>query len=111
MLTQEEVRHVAMLARLGLSDDEVERMRTQLGDLISYINMLDAVDTSSIAPTAQILSQSNILREDTARPSLTSEDVFRNAPGKEGEFFRVPAIMEDAKKGDTKDKGDGVSNG
>jgi aspartyl-tRNA(Asn)/glutamyl-tRNA(Gln) amidotransferase subunit C len=104
LLTQEEVRHVAMLARLGLTDKEVEGMRVQLEELLDYIAMLDEVDTSTIEPTAQILAQSNIMRTDLPRPSLTVDEVLSNAPRKEAAFFRVPAVMEEA-------SGSGASGG
>ena len=95
MLTQEEVRHVAMLARLGLSDEEVETLRSQLGQVLEYIDILQAVDTSAVDPTAQVLSSRNVSRPDAARPSLPPDQALVNAPGREGEFFRVPAVMEE----------------
>lgn len=99
MLTSEEVRHVAMLARLGLSDEEVETLRSQLGQVLEYIDMLQQVDTSAVDPTAQVLSSWNVTRPDTARPSLPIDQVLANAPGREGDFFRVPAVMEDFSEG------------
>ena len=93
MLTPEEVRHVAMLARLGLTDGEVETMRVQLAQLLDYIAVLGEVDTSTVEPTAQVLAQSNVLRADVARPSLEPHEVLANAPHKEKQFFRVPAVM------------------
>lgn len=110
MLTQEEVRHVAMLARLGLTDDEVEGMRVQLEELLDYIAMLDEVDTSTVAPTAQILAQTNVMREDTPRPSLPTNEVLGNAPRKDGEFFRVPAVMEDGSASGTPNSESGAAN-
>ena len=98
MLTPEEVRHVAMLARLGLSEDEVETMRGQLGDVLEYIAMLDKVDTSQVPPTAQILSHLNVTRPDEIRESWPAEALLANAPEREGDFFRVPAVMEEFKK-------------
>ena len=97
MLTTEEVRHVAMLARLGLSDEEVETMRGQLGDVLEYIAMLDKLDTSQIPPTAQILSHLNVTRPDVSRPSWPAAALLANAPEREGDFFRVPAVMEEVK--------------
>ena len=103
MLTPEEVRHVAMLARLGLSDAEVETMRAQLMQVLDYIAMLEKLDTSQIPPTAQILSHLNVVRPDSASPSLPTDLVLANAPAREGDFFRVPAVLEEFKG----DKGDG----
>ncbi len=95
MLTPEEVRHVAMLARLGLTDEEVEMMRAQLAQVLDYIAMLSEVDTSAVEPTAQVLAQSNVMRADTPHPSMPVDEVLRNAPRKEEAFFRVPAVLED----------------
>ena len=99
MLTTDEVRHVAMLARLGLSDEEVETLRGQLGQVLDYITMLDKVDTSAVPPTAQILSHLNVIRPDTARASWPAEALLANAPAAEGNMFRVPAVMEDTAEG------------
>lgn len=99
MLTPEEVRHVAMLARLGLSDEEVETMRAQLVQVLDYINMLDKVDTSKIPPTAQILSHLNITRQDVPRESWPREAMLANAPASEENFFRVPAVLEEFREG------------
>lgn len=95
MLTPEEVRHVAMLARLGLSEDEVETFREQLGQVLEYIETLQQVDTSPVPSTAQVLSHVNVMRPDVARPSLSTAEVLANAPEDEGGFFRVPAVMEE----------------
>ncbi len=97
MLTVEEVRHVAMLARLGLTDEEVEKFRVQLLDVLGYIDMLKKVDTASIQPTAQILSHSNVMREDESRPSWPIEDILSNTPSQEDGFIRVPPVMEEVK--------------
>ncbi|MDQ5823972.1 MAG: Asp-tRNA(Asn)/Glu-tRNA(Gln) amidotransferase subunit GatC [Chloroflexota bacterium] len=88
-----------MLARLGLSDEEVETLRSQLGQVLEYIEILQGVDTSAVAPTAQVLSHLNVARSDSSRPSLPTSEALANAPGREGEFFRVPAVMEDFEAG------------
>ena len=97
MLTPDEVRHVAMLARLGLSEEEVETMRAQLLDVLAYIDKLKEVDTSAIPPTAQILAHLNVTREDIPRRSWPVEDILSNAPGREDGFFRVPAVLEEVR--------------
>jgi len=89
-----------MLARLGLSDEEVETMRAQLVQVLDYINMLEKVDTSKIPPTAQILSHLNIMREDSPRPSWPPAELLANAPDTEDGFFRVPAVLEEFKEGE-----------
>ena len=98
MLTPEEVRHVAMLARLGLSDEEVETMRSQLGQVLGYIEMFDQVDVSSVPPTAQVLAHLNIVRPDVTLPSWPPDDLLANAPSAEDGFFRVPAVLEEYKE-------------
>lgn len=108
MLTPEEVRHVAMLARLGLTDEEVETLRVQLSSVLGHIAMLDRLDASSIAPTAQVLQHLNVMREDKSRPSLLPADVLANAPAGEEGFFRVPAVMEEAKPQVSVEEADGV---
>jgi aspartyl-tRNA(Asn)/glutamyl-tRNA(Gln) amidotransferase subunit C len=99
LLTEEEVQHVAMLARLGLSDEEVEMMRVQLPDVLTYVAMLEKLDTSTIAPTAQVTGHSNVLRADEPRPSWPVQDILNNAPAAEAGFFRVPAVLEDTRPG------------
>jgi aspartyl-tRNA(Asn)/glutamyl-tRNA(Gln) amidotransferase subunit C len=99
LLTTEEVRHVAMLARLGLSDEEIETLRPQLDQVLDYINMLNKVDTSQVPPTAQVLSHLNVTREDVPRPSWPREELQANAPATEDGFFKVPAVLEEFKEG------------
>jgi aspartyl-tRNA(Asn)/glutamyl-tRNA(Gln) amidotransferase subunit C len=99
LLTPEEVRHVAMLARLGLSDEEVESLRGDLAEVLDYIAMLEKIDTSQIPPTAQILSHLNVTRADTIAPSLPPEALKANAPGWEDGFFRVPAVFDEFNAG------------
>jgi aspartyl-tRNA(Asn)/glutamyl-tRNA(Gln) amidotransferase subunit C len=93
-LTNEQVEHVAMLARLGLSDDERELMREQLSSILGHIDQLRAVDTSDIPPTAQVIPLAPVLRDDVVQPSLTVEQVLANAPRTEGGFIKVRAILD-----------------
>jgi aspartyl-tRNA(Asn)/glutamyl-tRNA(Gln) amidotransferase subunit C len=83
-----------MLARLGLSDDEVEAMRVQLLDVLDYIEMLQQVDTSSVPATAQVITHLNVVRPDSPRPSWPTEDILANAPDKDNGFFKVPPVLE-----------------
>jgi aspartyl-tRNA(Asn)/glutamyl-tRNA(Gln) amidotransferase subunit C len=94
-LTIEEVEHVAHLARLRLSAEELEKMRTDLSNILGYIDMLKEVDVSDVAPTAQVTELFNIMRDDEVRPSLPREDVLANAPDQRDEMFRVKAIFEE----------------
>jgi aspartyl-tRNA(Asn)/glutamyl-tRNA(Gln) amidotransferase subunit C len=100
MLTPEEVRHVAMLARLGLTDQEVEKMRHQLSTVLEHIAMLQKLDTSAIEPTAQVLGHINVMRPDEPRPSWPPQEVLINAPAAEDGFFRVPAVLEEFRSGE-----------
>jgi aspartyl-tRNA(Asn)/glutamyl-tRNA(Gln) amidotransferase subunit C len=92
-LSRAGVEHVADLARLGLTEEELERLEGQLNHILDQYAILATVPTDHIAPTAQTIELENILREDVARPSLTQEDVLANAPAREGEFMVVPAIL------------------
>jgi aspartyl-tRNA(Asn)/glutamyl-tRNA(Gln) amidotransferase subunit C len=92
-LSRADVEHVAHLARLGLTDEELERLEGQLNHILDQYAILATVPTDHIAPTAQTIELENILREDVARPSLSQEDVLANAPARDGEFFVVPAIL------------------
>jgi aspartyl-tRNA(Asn)/glutamyl-tRNA(Gln) amidotransferase subunit C len=84
-----------MLARLGLTDDEIARMQEQLTHVLDYIAALQRIDTSQVLPTAQVGGQSDVLRSDEPRPSLPTEAVTANAPEREDEFFEVPAVLDD----------------
>jgi aspartyl-tRNA(Asn)/glutamyl-tRNA(Gln) amidotransferase subunit C len=88
-LTIADVEHVAALARLGLSDEEKERMRDQLSVILESIAALEEVDTSSVPPTAQVISVVNVMRDDEVRPSLPVDVVLSNAPRQSDGFFEV----------------------
>ena len=94
-LTTKEVEHVARLARLRLSPDELEKMRAQLSNILEHIDMLEEVDVSDVPPTAQVTDLLNILRADETRPSLPHEDVLANAPDHQEGMFRVKAIFDE----------------
>jgi len=95
-LTIADVEHVANLARLGLSDDETERMREQLSSILEHIAVLQEIDTDRIPPTAQVNALANVLRDDVVRPSLSQEAVLANAPQSRDGFLEVRAVMGDA---------------
>jgi aspartyl-tRNA(Asn)/glutamyl-tRNA(Gln) amidotransferase subunit C len=92
-LTRSDVEHVAFLARLALTQEELDRLEGQLNHILDQYAKLSELDTSSIAPTAQTIELENILREDVAAPSLPVESVLRNAPVTEGDFIVVPPIL------------------
>ncbi len=89
--------HVADLARIRLSDDEIERFTGQLSVVLDAVARLGEVDTSAVLPSASVLPLKDVQREDEARPGLTSEQALANAPkgGRDGEFFRVQEVLEE----------------
>jgi aspartyl-tRNA(Asn)/glutamyl-tRNA(Gln) amidotransferase subunit C len=94
-LSKDEVRHVAMLARLGLEPGDEEFYADQLSGILGHIDRLQQVDTGDIPPTAQVVEIASRLRDDQPRPSLTQEEALSNAPATVDGFFRVPAIQEE----------------
>ncbi|MEZ4502852.1 MAG: Asp-tRNA(Asn)/Glu-tRNA(Gln) amidotransferase subunit GatC [Dehalococcoidia bacterium] len=93
-LSTEDVRHIATLARIDLADDEVERMREQLSGILEHFETLAAIDTEGVAPTAQTFDLTNVEREDASREPAGRDDVLRNAPRKDGPYFRVRAVLD-----------------
>ena len=92
-LSRADVEHVAFLARLGLSDEELGRLEGQLNHILDQYAILATVPTDHIAPTAQTIELENILRDDVARPSLPVETVLANAQEHDGASIVVPAIL------------------
>jgi aspartyl-tRNA(Asn)/glutamyl-tRNA(Gln) amidotransferase subunit C len=88
-----DVRYVAKLARIALSDDEVDRFGTQLSDLLGHVNALKKLDVSSVSATAQVVESRNVERDDLPIPCLDREVVLGQAPQRQGGFFRVPRII------------------
>lgn len=93
-LSREEVMHIARLARLGVSEDDVERAREQLSNILENFEVLQTVDTEDVPPTAQSISLSNVLREDEECASFPREEILANAPEEEDDSFRVQAVLE-----------------
>lgn len=85
---------VAGLARLALTDDEIDRFTGQLSAILEAVSKLGTVDTSGVGPTASILPLQDVLREDERHPGLDKEDALRNAPDRDGDYFRVQPIFE-----------------
>jgi len=85
---------VSLLSRLELSDTEKELFAGQLSNIIEYTEKLNELDTSGVEPTAHILPMNNVFREDKLRNSLPQDKALRNAPDKEGGFYKVPKIIE-----------------
>ena len=93
-LSRAEMDHLALLARIGLTDDEKDRMASQLGDILQHMERLNQLDTEHIPPTAQIIEAANVLREDEPRPGLAHEQALSHAPRAEEPFVRVLPILE-----------------
>ena len=93
-LSREEVLHIARLARVALTEAEVTRMSEQLSNLLEHFEVLQKVATEGVPPTAQSVALQSVMREDAVVPSLPAEDVLANAPRREGDCFRVRAVLE-----------------
>ncbi|MDT8898292.1 Asp-tRNA(Asn)/Glu-tRNA(Gln) amidotransferase subunit GatC [Thermanaerothrix sp. 4228-RoL] len=93
-LSREQVEHIAHLARLELTEDELERYRQQLSAILDYAARLQTLDTSGIPPTASVLPPRSVLRPDEPRAGLSREALLRNAPQVENGQFRVPPVLE-----------------
>ena len=94
MIDEKQVQHVAQLARLRLSPEELKRFSTHLSRILVYINQLNEVDTESVEPMSHPLDLQNVFREDEARPSLPRDEALANAPVKRDGFFIVPPVLE-----------------
>ena len=97
-ITREDVVHVAELAYLDLSEDELEKYRRQIDEILDYIGKLNELDTSGVEPMAQVLADDQAadatMREDLVVPSAVADDVLRQAPDPEPPYFRVPKVIE-----------------
>ena len=92
-ITPEEIAHVANLARLTLSPDEITAMTKHLDEILTYVAKLNELDTEGVTPTAHAISIVNAFREDEVRPSLDREKSLANAPQQNGESFIVPRLI------------------
>ena len=94
-LTRQEVLHIAALARVGVTEADVEKLREQLSNILENFEALQKVDTESIPPTAQSIALQNILKCDEVRPSLTQAEVLANAPQREQDWIKVKVVLEE----------------
>ena len=94
ILSADDVRAIADLARLELSEDDVKQYQQQLSGILGYFQKLEELDTSHIDPTSSVLPLTNVMREDKATEPLTVDDVVANAPDSDGEQFRVSAVLD-----------------
>jgi aspartyl-tRNA(Asn)/glutamyl-tRNA(Gln) amidotransferase subunit C len=92
-LSHQQVEHIARLARLNLSPEEIERYTTELTVILEYIDQLKSVNTEGVEPQNQFITAENVFREDVAEPSLPREKALANAPQQDGECFLVPKVI------------------
>ncbi len=93
-ITQDEVRHIAHLGRLKLTDAEVAEFTDELAAILDYINQLKEVDVEGVEPTAHAVAMHNAFRADEVRPSLSPETAVANAPQRHETFFKVPKVLD-----------------
>ena len=93
-LSREEVVHIALLARLGLSEEELDKFREQLSNILENFEVLQQVDTTDVPPTAYPIPLENVSRKDETSPSLDQSKILANAPREEEGWFRVKAVLE-----------------
>jgi aspartyl-tRNA(Asn)/glutamyl-tRNA(Gln) amidotransferase subunit C len=94
-LSREEVLHIARLARMGITDDEVDKLSDQLSDILDNFEVLQQVNTDDVPPTAQSIALNNVIRDDTVAASYSPEDILSNAPRREQDYFKIHAVFED----------------
>jgi aspartyl-tRNA(Asn)/glutamyl-tRNA(Gln) amidotransferase subunit C len=93
-LSDEEVKHIALLARLGLSKEEIDKFKVQLSDILDNFEILNQVDTDSLKPAAQSVYLNNVFRTDEAEESCTPKQILANSPQQEDDYFKVQAVLE-----------------
>lgn len=92
-LTKEQVMHIAKLANLNLSDEEVIKFQEQLSDILGYINILNKLDTAGVKPTSQVTGLENIFKDDRVEKSLTQDEALSGTKNKHNGYFKVKAIF------------------
>ncbi|WP_156291001.1 Asp-tRNA(Asn)/Glu-tRNA(Gln) amidotransferase subunit GatC [Oceanobacillus salinisoli] len=93
-ISKEQVKHVAHLARLAVTEEEVEQLTKDLGAIIDYAEQLNELDTDNVEPTTHVMDIKNVMRKDESREWITQEDALKNAPDQKDGQFRVPSILE-----------------
>jgi aspartyl-tRNA(Asn)/glutamyl-tRNA(Gln) amidotransferase subunit C len=94
-VTKSDVEHIAQLARLEFSEEEKETFTKQFNDILSYIEQLNKLDTSTVEPLSHVIELSNVFRKDEVKPGLTTDEALQNAPAKTEKFFKVPKVLGD----------------
>ena len=94
-LTKDQVKHVAKLAKLTISDEEVDKLESQLSETLEYVDKLNEIDTENVEPTQSVTGLSNVMRDDETGPSLSQKEALQNAKSTEKGFFKVKAIFKE----------------
>ena len=92
-ISKDQVKHIGKLAWIGLSSKDIEKFRSQLSDILEYVDLLKKIDTKNIFPTFQVTDQKNVWRRDSIKPSLTQKEALQNAPEQEDGFFKVKKVL------------------
>ncbi len=93
-ISREEIEHIALLARLHLSEEEKDLFGSQLSKILDYMEKLNKLDTKDVEPTSHILPLCNVMRDDILKPSISRGEALANAPDRTEKFYRVPKIIE-----------------
>jgi aspartyl-tRNA(Asn)/glutamyl-tRNA(Gln) amidotransferase subunit C len=94
-ISRAEVEHIADLARLELTEGEIEQLQSDLSQILEYVEQLNELDTTDVLPTSHVVVKGDVLSEDRVRPSFPREEILTNAPRAQEGFFRVHAIFEE----------------
>ena len=94
-VTIKDVEHVAALARLSFTEEEMQKLTAQLNEILRYMEHLNTLDTSEVEPLSHVIELHNVFRKDVLRPSLPREEALKNAPAHTEEFFKVPKVIGD----------------
>ncbi len=95
MFSREDVEHISTLCRIGILEKDIETYRAQLAHILNQFEVLQELDTEAIEPTTNPVSLGTVMREDEVHESLSKEDALHNAPVREGDYFRVKAVLEE----------------
>ncbi|MGP4060631.1 Asp-tRNA(Asn)/Glu-tRNA(Gln) amidotransferase subunit GatC [Halobacillus sp. H74] len=93
-ISKDEVKHVANLARLAITEEEAKTFTKQLDDIITYAEQLNELDTTGVEPTTHVLDLKNVMRKDEPKKWITQEDALKNAPDQKDGQFKVPSVLE-----------------
>ncbi|MEW6060517.1 MAG: Asp-tRNA(Asn)/Glu-tRNA(Gln) amidotransferase subunit GatC [Bacteroidota bacterium] len=92
-VTIQEVEHIAKLAKLEFTDEEKEKFTHQLNQILHHMEKLNELDTSTVEPLSHVIELQNVFREDSVKPSISTEEALKNAPDKTDEYFKVPKVI------------------